>query len=540
MFVSTGEDGPALYNKIPPHIDRLASSIFCPVDPRFDIEYENSYGSMIMPNGNMAGSGNHDPLKMAGVAASWLTREFSRRDFDLLFAGAVDTSLRYGSAIIKLLWGHDGLHARIIQPWQFGVYVESMAEIDGQEALCETSYITPEELWRRIGHRADARELYRRAVNYAKRGARDDSLPAGLHNVLPPAAIGIGETADQAASGGGIVDVASAPMMPVMMPEIAASLLEVHELFVANDETGDYTTIQMVEPDIIIAPRLLRRNLFYAFSHPYIHVQVNPQENYFWGRSEVSDLVPLQRLLSSRLLDVKKIMSLQYRRIRAFLGFSDMNDERYDQLVESGWVAQEMPGARIDDLTPPMPPDWRADVELINQMFEDTAGFAGALSGRGEPGIRSGNHFQGAVRMASPRLRDRSLRAERQYAAFGEKALWLAAAKDASAHWTNPDDPVGMSDFLLSELPDDARVVVDAHSASPIYEQDNANLVSFGVNTGVLDGEDALTLLPYPNRDVLLAKYRRREQAKQAMLSGLSPQERAQILLGEKPKRGKK
>lgn len=524
MFVSSGEDGPALYNKIPPHIDKLASSIFCPVDPRFDIEYENPYGQ--------------DELRKAQIAARWLTREFSRRDLDMLFGSAVEGALEYGSYFIKLLWGHDGLGARLMAPWQFGVYVESNTEIDGQEALCETSYITAEELWRRIAHRADAKELYRRATAHAKKGARDDSMPAGLHNVLPPAAIGTGETTDQTSSGGGIVDVASAPMMPVMAPEVAASLLEAHELYLVNDETGDYTTIQLVEPDIIIAPRMLRKNLFVPFSHPYIHVQINPQENYFWGRSEASDLIPLQRLLSARLLDVKKIMSLQYRRIRAFYGFSDMNDERYDQLIESGWIAQEQPGAKVDDITPPMPAQWKEELATITQMFDDIAGMDKALSGGGEPGIRSGNHFQGAVRMASPRLRDRSLRAERQYAAFGEKALWLCAAKDARAHWLDPNDLAGNTDFALSQLSDDARVVVHVHSASPIYEQDHANLVAFGLQTGMLDADDGLSLLPFPNRDILRDKLQHREAAKQKLISELPPQERAAALLGIKPPEG--
>lgn len=527
LFVSSGEDGPALYNKIPGHIDKLASSVFCPVDPRFDIEYENAYG--------------HDEIRKAQVAARWLTREFSRRDLDLLFADAVNTSLRYGSGILKLLWGHDGLSARLIQPWQFGVYVESNCEIDTQEALCETSYITPEDLWRRIMHRADRDALYRRAAQHAKKGAREDSMPAGMHNVLPPSSIGTGETADQTSAGGGIVDVASAPMMPVMAPEIAASLLEAHELHVVNDETGDYTTIQMVEPDIILAPRMLRKNLFFPYAHPYVHVQINPQESYFWGRPEPADLIPLQRLLSARLLDVKKIMSLQYRRIRSFTGFSGMNDEKYDQMIETGWVAEETIGAKIDDLTPPMPAQWKEEIATIIEFFNDVSGTdLGALSGRGEPNIRSGNHFQGAVRMASPRLRDKNLRAERQYAAYGEKALWLSAAKDAHAHWLDAEDVEGKTDFALSQLPEDARVVVDAHSASPIYETDHSNLVAFGLRAGMIDNDDALSLLPFPNRDVLRDKLHRREKAKDDMLKQLPPDERASLMLGIQPGKKKK
>jgi hypothetical protein len=475
-------------------------------------------------------------LKKAEIAARWLTREFSGDGLDMLFAnGGVDYSLKYGASVIKCGWGHHGMMARVIPHWQFGVYVESQTDLDMQEAMCETTYMTPEELWRRIMHRSDAKAIYDRACNHAKRGAQEDVRPSGLHNVLPPAQIGTGETADQSSTGGGIVDVASTPMMPVLAPEIAASLIEAHEVWVVNEETGDYTTIEVVEPDIIIEPRSLRRNRFFPHAHPYELVVINPQIGYIWGRSEVSDLVPLQRLLSARLLDVKHLMSLQYSRVRAFLGFSSSNDETYDQMNQRGWIAQEMPGAKVDDITPPMPKDWVAEIEMIGKMFDELAGFDNVMSGRGGDGIRSGNHFQGAVRMSSPRLRDRALRAERAYARFGEKMLWLAAAKDASAHWLDPADIAGKTDFVLSQLHDDARVIVDSHSSSPIYEEDHANLAAFGIKIGALDSADAIDMLPFPRRDTLRDKLEMRQKKREEELKRLPPEIRAELEFGIKP-----
>src|SRR6185312_9456732 len=136
-------------------------------------------------------------------------------------------------------------------------------------------------------------------------------------------------------------------------------------------------------------------------------------------------------------------------RIRAFIGFSGMNDEKYDQMTNEGWLSEENPNAKIDDLTPPLP----------ENAFNEIAGFDNATSGKGEPGIRSANHFQGVLRQASPRLRDRAIRVERQCAEFGEKVLWHCAAKDARVFWTKTDDPEKKTDFLLSQLPDDARVL---------------------------------------------------------------------------------
>src|SRR5215472_57085 len=153
-------------------------------------------------------------------------------------------------------------------------------------------------------------------------------------------------------------------------------------------------------------------------------------------------------------------------------------------------------------------------MKMWGDFFNEIAGFDNVLSGKGEPGIRSGNHFQGAVRQASPRLRDRAIRVERQAAKIGEKAMWQMAAKDGRVHWTKSDDPEGKTDFTLSQLPDDARVLVDSHSSSPVFEQDHANTAAFLFKSGALDAEGLLDLLPVPNRDYYKEKLKQREISK--------------------------
>ncbi len=202
-----------------------------------------------------------------------------------------------------------------------------------------------------------------------------------------------------------------------------------------------------------------------------------------------------------------------------------MNDEKFDQMHQEGWLAEENSMAKIEDLTPPLPANAFEELKMILQFFDDIAGFDNVLGGKESPSIRSGNHFQGAVRQASPRLRDRAIRIERQVACFGEKLMWLMAAKDPRAHWTISSDPEGKSDFALSMLPDDTRLLVDSHSASPAFEQDHANMAAFLFKSGAIDGEDLIDMLPVPNRDMLKEKYRRREISKRQLLQSLPPEE---------------
>jgi hypothetical protein len=411
-----------------------------------------------------------------------------------------------------------------------GVYREDEPELDQQEAICETAYITEQELWRRISHRSDAKELFSRARAYARRRSATEESDSYINQILMAGTAPVVGTPTQPTAGpGGFVQLA-APNWAMLAPEVAAGLITIHELYAVNDDTEDYTTIQMCEPDIILAPRMMRQNVFIPHDHPYTKICANPLPGYMWGRSELADLQKLQSLLGSRLEDIKKIMSLQYRGIRAFVGFSGMSDERYDEMYEAGWLAESTPGAKVEDLTPKLPEHAFEEVNAILKMFDEIAGFDNPLSGKGEPGIRSAQHFQGAVRQASPRLRDRAIRIERQLTELAEKFLWLIAVKDGRAHWSETEDPAELSDFYLSQLPANTRVLVDGHSASPVYEVDHANTAAFLFKAGAIAPDDLIDMLQVPNKDMLKEKLHERQAAQRKFMASLPPEERAKLL----------
>lgn len=508
----TGSDSgsAAIFNRLDVHCDKLASALYSPADLRFAVDFENDYGDIVLQRGQ--------------VAARYLTREFAQRNLDLAIQEAVEEAVPHGCMILKHNWGHRGPEIETLSPWQFGVYLENETDLDKQEALCETTYLLPEQIWRRISHRSDARELMRKILQRKRKMSADDVPPGFLHQVLMAGTPPLIQDQGASASPGGMISLTGTPAVAMLAAEIAEGLIECHQLWIVNDETGDYTTVQLVDPDIVIAPRGIRSNLFVQYDHPYDIIRVNPQRQYVWGRSEIVGLIKLQALIRDRAEDIKKIMGVQYDRIRAFIGFSGMNDERFDQLAQEGWLAEENPTAKVDDLTPPLPPNAFEEMKMWGDFFNEVAGFDNVLSGKGEPGIRSGNHFQGAVRQASPRLRDRAIRVERQAAAVGEKAMWQMAAKDGRVHWTKSDDPELKTDFTLSQLPDDTRVLVDSHSSSPVFEQDHANTAAFLFKSGALDADGLLDLLPVPNRDYFKEKLKQREMSKRQLLQSLPPE----------------
>lgn len=494
-YTGSPDGNTAILNRMFPHVDRMTSYLFSPQDLRFHIDFTHEYDKSV--------------LDQAEVASRVLTRQFELRDIDMQFGEAVFIALMHGACISKLVQTHDGISCKLVMPWQFGVYREDLNDLGSQEAVVETTYITPFDLWRRISHLPNAVDLFRRARSYAKRRSSGEDSDSYFHQVLLAGTPPVVQTDPPfAQQPGGLVTISADPTGAMLGPSVAEELICFHEMYVLDDERGDYTTIQIAEPDILIAPQYRRKNFFLEEHLPYTLVQPNRLQGYFWGRSELADLMKLQHLLRDRLEDIKKLMGLQYDRLLAIVGNSGMSDEQYDQFRNAGWIALE-PGSDVKDLTPKMPDQAFADISEIMGFMDEVSGFQNILSGQGEPGVRAGNHAQTLLKTASPRLRDRAIIVERQCADLADTAFQLMAAKEAKAYWTRDG-----KEFLLSQLPDDYRISVDSHSSSPIYEDDHKELAAFLLKAGVIDGESALELLPVPMRDILKSRFKEIQKAK--------------------------
>jgi hypothetical protein len=514
----------AIFNRLDYHILRVAGFLFSPNGLRFAFDYENRYPA--------------DVYQQSAAAGLALTKRFTkpRRASDMTPAMAfelgVKESLTYGAAILKTLQEKHGATQRLIMPWQMGVYREDMLGFEAQEAVSETNFVTKYDFWRRVSQKPGGMEIYKRAVaNARSRNSEVDGAYAqGITlSGTSPAVL----TQAGAPQSGGFMNMAGAPA--AMSPEVADDLIELHELWIRNDVTGDWTTVQIAEPDIILTSKLRNENFFVPERHPYTLIQPNQQSGYFWGKTEMQQLFKLQWLLRDRAEDVKKLMGLQFDRLLGFIGQSGMTDTMYDQSRQAGFFSMES-GGDIKDLTPQVPENAWQEFDLYFKLFDDLSGFKPIMTGEGDAGVRSGNQAQTLLKTASPQMRDKALLVEFQCAAAAQNLYECMAAKESQVYWVDPDNEE--STFLLSQLPPDRTVTVDSHSSSPIYEDEHMQLAAFALKGGVIDGEQFVDMVNgFPQPELTKQKIKQRAEAQQKQIQQLAatdPQAAMKLIQGGK------
>ena len=307
---------------------------------------------------------------------------------------------------------------------------------------------------------------------------------------------------------------------PMLDAKVAAKLIRIDELWVQDQERQDYTTIRLVRPDILVEGKYKRRNLCGLTDslgkdaemkgyHPFVKVCPNEVEGYFWGQSEIANIYRLQDSLNDQMRTIRRLTTLRGDPPRSATGFSGMTLEKYKAFKRpGGFVSEENPTAKLTEHIPELPAELFSYLDKTIQMFDDVAGFTAIMQGQGETGVRSQQQAAALARNSSPRMRDRSLLVERQCTELGDFALKMLQAKDAEVMMADKK-----TTFVLSQLPDDARVMVDSHTSSPAYAEDSEKRAFALHRSGAIDAEDLIMLTHPPHEDTLRSRAKARAEA---------------------------
>lgn len=519
----------SLVNTLPNHITRLAGMLYSPVELKFSMDFTNPYPQR--------------ELERAKESAKLLSRRWGLpgTNADVLWGRGVVGGLKYGATFLKQWpekeWDDVVYHQKLVMPWQMGVYREDENDLNKQEVIVETSALSMPEVWRRIYHLPDAKALFERIKAHAGVGNTGGSPNSFFHQVLSASQINTGVQSMMAPVPGGIVQLSNDPNYALMGPTVAVDTVKFYECWVKGEE--DYVTIQMIEPDILIAPLFKKSNLLgVKRKQPYRIIQPNEADNWIWGRSELVDLIEPQMLLSVWADDLKRLWGLQIDKVLAFSGSGTITDERYNQFRAGGYMDMEQ-GASVTDLTPKIPPEALPLLNWLMQTINQLAGFPPIMTGQGDSGVRAGVQLNSLLKTASPTQRDRALLVERQLADAADLSFRVQRAKDAKFYWTDGSTPEKAEEtkFLLSEVPDDFRVTVDSHSSSPIFSDEAAQLIFQARKIGDVDGEYMIDNLPFPNKESAKASLKNKQasaaanqQRLEAEVETLPPEEKAKVV----------
>jgi hypothetical protein len=306
-------------------------------------------------------------------------------------------------------------------------------------------------------------------------------------------------------------------------PRVAEKLVQMTEMYVWDTEAADYQVVTIAEPGVVIFDRSLDK-MFLKNEAPFIQVCPNPSHDYFWGYSEVDKLIPLQRMRNERFEQIQHMMNLQARPPKFGSGFQGDVSEIMDTMDSpSGLVVGDMPGAKLETVSPNIPDDLFREIRELDAMFEEVSGITNVMQGRGESGVRSQGHAANLARLGSSRAKKRALIIEDQLEKVATLYMQLMQAYDAESMRTEK----GM-EFIPEQFSNNYIVKVDAHSNSPIFQEDQRALAFELFKAKAIDRESLLDLLDVPMKELLKTRLRTKIEPAEAEAAKAQKQAEAQ------------
>ena len=480
LFGAGPESPPAYFNKIHPHLDQLTSFLYSAETTRFSIAL-----------GASVPSAEH---KKTPSLTQALNDEWLNSNADQVFSTALTWALVYNTSFVKLVY-KNGIHPYMIEPSAIGVLREDTPYTDRQEAIVQTYYITKSELYARLYSHPKRESIVSRLSTGTK--VSESDIPEAVNRIV------MSQT-NPTIYGNVNMDLYG---MNRYKARVAEDTVEMTELWVWNDDTEDYQVVTMAAPNVIIYDRP-GASLFLKGECPFVQICPNPLYDYFWGASEVQQLLLLQELRNTRMTEILDLLSKQVNPPTALTGFTGILDEKNFALNRAGGLlASDMPNAKADRLAPTMPPDLFEVIHEIDAMFSEVSGISNVLSGRGESGVRSQGHASQLARLGSSRAKKRALIVEDSLEKVATLYLKLMQVYD-NTHFRDTEDVP----FIPEQFTKDFVVKVDAHSNSPIFTEDLKTLAFNLHKAGAIDKESLLDLLEPPMKQLLKDKLKRKEK----------------------------
>lgn len=479
----------ARYNMIGPQVNTLAGYLYAPRSVRFS-----------MGMGPVARAAH---VAILETAAERLRTVWNDSGADEVYAAQVQWALVYGTALVKFVWRNGTAHCDAVGAGDVGVWRDDLCGLDGQQAILHTYRLDAETVGAWLAKSGlSEKEVEAWLARWQDGGNADapasGSIAIGQMNPInwngPPSSGSAGAVADWGS--------VSADYVGRDTPTI-----EIEEVWAKDDAAGDWRIFQIVQKDLILSDR---PNDYLPGHHPFVQVTCDRIDDWFWGRSTVEQLIPLQSLREKRMNQIDRLAARQANPPMVLSGFSGVNDEKAAAVMRRGGLlaASQVPGAKVELLTPQVSEVSFQIINDIDAMFSNTLGLTEMLQGQSSGKERGGAHARVMMEAGAGRLTGRMLNVERSVAESA--SLLLALTKRYDATVLVDDDG---AKYVMGQVPSDTTVDVTAHSSSPLFasraQQEAVQLMELGI----IDKEDFIDLADPPMAQALKQRMKAREKA---------------------------
>jgi hypothetical protein len=530
MFGTSDYSVEVKYNRLQAHTDLVSSFLYAPDHCRYNISAPRNSSDEIV-------------AQFTGLEDEW-NEVFRDSGLAYMYAEGVLWSLIYDSMFIKLGWNtaRSDLIGKLFSPSDFAVYDESEPDLDSQEAFVHSYSLNWDNAVQRLlraGKKAYIKQLARRPGNYT------DDMPAVLANLI------INSTGGPNLMGAmtGRANMDYEPRA-VYEPNSDNPMVRFHELWVWDDISEDYAIFTMADgvdgvlsdsretvaalakaSDPLARARFEgKSNIFIEDEHPFIHIKPYGLYNFFWGEAHVDRLIPLQIWTNERLAQIADILERQVDPAKVFSGFMGLTDEKADALGgPNTWVYDMVPGAKVDELKPPMPEDLFVEFNQIGQIFLEASGLTETVTGQGTQGVRAKGHAKQLAMTGSGRIKKVAVGLEQSLSKLGDVGIKLLQKNSSERFKTDAGQEMVPALMAMDRL----KIRVAGHSHSPLFADESKEQAAALFKAQAIDREMLIRMLNPPNADNMIHALRKRVKAEQEA-------QKAKLAAGIKEKEGHK
>jgi hypothetical protein len=502
---------PARYNMIKKTTRLAASYLYAPESTRF---------SLILPADT-----RDQYLAETEVGRDQLMMQWRNSGADVAMKSHVEWSTIYGTTIAKLIpEPGGGSKLAYVDPGSFGVRREDIPSLEEQEAFCHWYLLDIPELERLTANLPNHKEIMDLAKQMATPGGVNNT-----HSAYPQMVQQIIVSSVQSQIATGVTELGT---LGDDRPDIEDPVVELCDVWEKVEYEWTYQegrrkgdTVKFTDWKVTTtlgsSQIMERRNPVLPWlpdgwdaEIPFVSLAPTPYPDYFWGASDVADLVPLQLWHEQRLIDIDQAIRLNLSPPIAFSGVP-LSDEKMKAMRSPGGnLNMVQPQAKMDPLKIEFPAEAYRQLEEVRNAFNETAGVPELLQQGGGMGQspRSGGQVTAQANIAVGRLRAKSLIVEDAIEIMATRMFHLLQRNDPTEY--RKDDGEA---FYMSQIPPDCVVAVSAHSASPVYQEDMMMKAQLLLKAGAIDLPTFVELVNPPMVETLRTKSKKlaAEKAKQ-------------------------